>query len=333
MKKMAFRLCVLTCLLWLAHFANAQGSTKERATAPLEEKDQQIIIQKKKGKKVKLTVEIQDDAISINGKPLAEFKDDHITIRKSNGADILFDLQTDPFSLQMLPPLPNMSLGVEPFNFDDNEEEQTNNAFLGVSTEKHEDGARIVRVEEKTAAEKAGLKIGDVITKINSKQIDNPSELQDVISTYKPSDTITVAYIREGKNKTTQLALGKRKYHARTYARTIKPAMPREPDFDMPAPSFSYTPHIKLGMKIEDTDDAKGVKVLSVESDCPAEKAGLKKGDIITHWGGEAITDVYTLRRMVGNNTQGSVVVKVLRDGKTQEITMPTPKKLRSTNL
>lgn len=45
---------------------------------------QEIIIRKKGEKDTKITVEIKGDKVTINGKPLSEFKDDEITINKRN---------------------------------------------------------------------------------------------------------------------------------------------------------------------------------------------------------------------------------------------------------
>jgi len=54
-------------------------------------------------------------------------------------------------------------------------------------------------------AEKAGLKNGDVITKINDSVIGKQGGLSSVIGQYKPGDKVTVTYIRDGKEQTTQL--------------------------------------------------------------------------------------------------------------------------------
>ena len=54
-------------------------------------------------------------------------------------------------------------------------------------------------------AEKAGLENGDVITKINNDTVGSQGSLSSIIGQYKPSDTVTVTYIRDGKENTTQL--------------------------------------------------------------------------------------------------------------------------------
>lgn len=54
-------------------------------------------------------------------------------------------------------------------------------------------------------AEKAGLKSGDIITKINDTAINTSNGLSTLIGEYRPGDTVTITYIRGGETKTTQL--------------------------------------------------------------------------------------------------------------------------------
>ncbi|MDQ2863883.1 MAG: PDZ domain-containing protein [Bacteroidota bacterium] len=57
--------------------------------------------------------------------------------------------------------------------------------------------------------------------------------------------------------------------------------------------NFSYNHNRpKLGLKIEDTEKGERVKVLSVEEGSAADKAGIKKDDIIIERNGEKINDV-----------------------------------------
>ena len=71
--------------------------------------------------------------------------------------------------------------------------------------------------------------------------------------------------------------------------------------------------------------DAKGALVGEVTSDSPAEKAGVKAGDVITEFNGKTVTDSRHLKLEVARTAPGeSVPLKVLRDGqsKTLEITV-----------
>lgn len=60
-------------------------------------------------------------------------------------------------------------------------------------------------------AAKAGLRPGDVITKLNNTIIENGPQLVSEIWQYKPGDKVKVTYERDGKTHTTDLTLGERK--------------------------------------------------------------------------------------------------------------------------
>jgi serine protease Do len=329
-------LCWLIALCFSANtgWAQSDKKTKQGSSKGAE----QIIIKNKDGKDTKLTIEVKGGEVLVNGKPLAEFKDDQITIRK--GTDLLFELRTDPLTMTF--PRSNSRGGNSYFNevyprlngkLEElralNGELGDDNAFLGVVTEKHDDGARITEVMEKTAAEKAGLKDGDIITKINDKIIDDPNDLSKVLNTYKPEEKITISYKRNGKDEKMTLALGKRK-SIRAFGNIS--GFGERPNYNF---SFSDWNHShKLGIKAQETDEGKGVKVLEVDEDCPAAKAGLKEGDIITELDGEAINDVDVLvEKAMKGIKKGSFGVKYTRDGKSLDATIKIPKKLKTADL
>ncbi|MGW1072332.1 S1C family serine protease [Streptomyces sp. NPDC002537] len=59
-------------------------------------------------------------------------------------------------------------------------------------------------------ADKAGLKAGDVITKLDDTAIDSGATLISEIWTHRPGDKVTVTYTRDGKQATTEITLGQR---------------------------------------------------------------------------------------------------------------------------
>ncbi|MEU6069472.1 MULTISPECIES: S1C family serine protease [Streptomyces] len=87
-----------------------------------------------------------------------------------------------------------------------------------VSLEEGSEGAKITDtgtsgaapVESGGPADKAGLKPGDVITKLDDSVIDSGPTLIGEIWTHKPGDKVTVTYKRDGQEHTVQLTLGSR---------------------------------------------------------------------------------------------------------------------------
>ena len=68
-------------------------------------------------------------------------------------------------------------------------------------------GVLIVAVEEDSPADKGGLKVGDVVTKLNDKNISSIAYLRYYLYNYSVGDKITLTYIRDGKEKTTTVTL------------------------------------------------------------------------------------------------------------------------------
>lgn len=324
---------------------------------------QEIIIRKKGDKDTRITVEIKGDKVTINGKPLAEFKDDEITINKRNM--IIRDGRGNT-RIQIAPG------DLDGMNFwnDDSEE---SSAFLGVTTSAFNDGSKDAKpqgaaindVSKGSAAEKAGLKNGDVITRINDKKVDGPETLSDVVTSFKPNDEVTVYFNRDGKESTAKAILGERKgTKAMTYtfsgpdgmARTFTmPRIPNIPDInnwkDKERGDVSprvwtpeggnydfftetYPRQQKLGLKIQDTEDGNGVKVLDVEKDSPAEKAGLRKDDVVTEIGGNKVSNSDEAREQL-HETQdrSSYNIKANRNGNSMSFDIKIPKKLKTANL
>jgi putative serine protease PepD len=71
-----------------------------------------------------------------------------------------------------------------------------------------EGGAQVEDVTIGSAADDAGLRVGDVITRVDERPIDDAVELIVTVRNYTPGDTIEVAYERDGQQRTTSLVLG-----------------------------------------------------------------------------------------------------------------------------
>jgi putative serine protease PepD len=84
-------------------------------------------------------------------------------------------------------------------------------AYLGIQvSDASNGGAKVGTVLSGGPAGKAGLQAGDVITKIDGKQIASADDLTAVVNSYKPGDKITVVVTRSGSEKTLTITLGTR---------------------------------------------------------------------------------------------------------------------------
>jgi putative serine protease PepD len=69
-------------------------------------------------------------------------------------------------------------------------------------------GGALQSIESGGAADKAGLKKGDVITKVNDEVVDGSESLVATIRGHRPGEKVTITYLRDGKSHTTTADLG-----------------------------------------------------------------------------------------------------------------------------
>lgn len=300
------------------------------AQIKVEKKDKQvqvITITRTGDGKDKTVIELNGDKVTVNGKDAKDNEDVKVRVMTHSPGSFwvgenAIAFNGDAFSL---------------FN------EDPNRAMLGVVTEGNDKGAAIASVSKETSAEKAGLKKGDVITKIDDKKIESPEDVTEAIGDHKPGDKVAITVLREGKTQTFNAELGKYKGISMTAvaAPRITTELNRLREMNIPpapmAPMmrYSFGGGPRLGLSIQDTDDAKGVKVLEVEEDSNAGKAGLKEGDVITEVDGKAVNTVDDLQKIIREKRENPTPYKMQfkRDGKTQTVEVLYPRRLKTVDL
>ncbi|HEX5026853.1 MAG TPA: PDZ domain-containing protein [Agriterribacter sp.] len=307
-------------------------------------KKEEIIIQKKKDKDEKMTIVIDGDKITVNGEPLSDFKDEDVIIRKRNlaispdkGNRGSRDFMAPPSPYAPLPPMPPH---VWRFSDDDAITLFAPRAMLGVFTEKDGKGAKINEVMDSSAAQKAGLAKGDIITKVGDKEITDPPSLSAAIRDQKPGDEIQVEFIRANKQMKAKVKLGESKSSARTFNFDMAPFNEDATrEFKFHGPNWEgnwdlFTEKPQLGIRIQDVEEGNGVKVLDVEESSTAEKAGIKKDDLIIAIDGTVIKNAGDAKKKVVElKDKSSYPVKLKRKGAMITVNVKVPKKLKSADL
>lgn len=78
-----------------------------------------------------------------------------------------------------------------------------------INLDMNQTGAVVIQVQENSPADKIGLKMGDVIIKLEDYEIESVARLKYYLYKYNPGDKVKVTYIRDGKTKTDTITLGK----------------------------------------------------------------------------------------------------------------------------
>ena len=78
----------------------------------------------------------------------------------------------------------------------------------GRATNQSTPGAQLSKVDANSPAAQAGLKVGDVVTMVNTQRIDTSDALIAAIRSHAPGEKVSLTYTRGGQSKTVQLTLG-----------------------------------------------------------------------------------------------------------------------------
>ena len=199
-----------------------------------------------------------------------------------------------------------------------------------------ERGVVIGAVTPDSPAAKAGLKEKDVITEVNGQRVEGAAQFRRMIRETPAGRVVQLAVWRDGRSQNLSATLGKSEELHRRWM-TASPGafnfrMPEVEIPDMPAIAglgddlmILGGGHPRLGIDGEDISgqlgsffgapDGEGILVRSVNSDSPAEKAGLKAGDVITTYNGERVHTVGDLRqKMAAQSDAQTAKIGVLRN-------------------
>lgn len=168
-------------------------------------------------------------------------------------------------------------------------------------------GALVSFIEAGGPAEKAGVRIGDIVVDFDGKPIAESADLPHIVGLIKPGTRTQMRVIREGKPVELRIKVGE---------------LPD--DADSTSVAKASTSGGRLGLVVEDLDARQksrlhvdgGVVVREVVPGKPGERAGLMHGDIITQIGRQAVRDQAAFRSIVASMPVGvHVPVRLLRNG------------------
>lgn len=220
-----------------------------------------------------------------------------------------------------------------------------------------ERGALIGKVLPDSPASKAGLKENDVVTEINGQRVEGTAQFRRMIREIPGGRNIQLSVWRDGKQQTITATLGKSEERHSAMMKAMPqgfafrmpemPEIPNIPNFEWDGSRF-LGGRARLGIDAEDLSgqlgayfgipEGEGILVRNVNADSPAEKAGVKAGDVITTFNGERIRTAGELReKLAGVEAGKSVTLGLLRNKSEIKLTVdlpaPAPKEKRKVAL
>ena len=186
---------------------------------------------------------------------------------------------------------------------------------------KVEAGALVAEVMPGSPAERAGIKVDDVITAVNGRAVEGPRQLLDEIRELKPGDKAKVAWSRKGSRMEASVALGAyaEKGGGQESTKTEKPKPQRTGEAFL---GVWAVPLTKENEELAAGTDH-GVLINSLAVDGPAAKAGLKAGDVIAGMDGKDVNDPGELvERLRAHKPGDAIRIAYFRAGKRSDATV-----------
>ena len=151
-------------------------------------------------------------------------------------------------------------------------------------------GALVNSVERGSAAERAGVKQGDVIVGINGEKVSDNNALRNRIAGTRPGSKVALDILRDGRPQTLSATVDQLKPEATE--RASRDGGPEPGGFGMTVEPL--TPEIARSLQL--TRRTEGVVIRDVSPDGPAAAAGLQEGDVIVKANGQAVKSAAELK-------------------------------------
>lgn len=219
------------------------------------------------------------------------------------------------------------------------QQEDEQQAYLGVQVRDGETGALVVYVFPDSAAEAAGIEIDDIVVAFNDTEITTGTDLVREVGKAEPGDSVVITVQRGAESIELTAELmgeapfddGAMIFHSEPITLGGIPWPGRGENGRGPIFWGGYEAPLQLGVSYtsltpeiaatEEVSVDEGALITEVLEDTPAADAGLEVGDVITAVDGDAVDIEHTLSdRLFAYEAEDQVMLTVQRDGETLEI-------------
>jgi S1-C subfamily serine protease len=182
-------------------------------------------------------------------------------------------------------------------------------------------GALVSSVEAGSPAERAGVKVQDVIVSYNGRPVVDSNALRNMVASTRPGATAELKVLRDGRSETLSAHVVEREADKSTangnrrgggeggeggYGMTLSPMTPQ------------------LARQLEVPPSTTGVVVTDLDPDGAAASAGVREGDMITRINGREVTSPSAVKTALNSQTGKPALMLVRRQGADIFIALPT---------
>jgi serine protease Do len=184
-------------------------------------------------------------------------------------------------------------------------------------------GVAIAQVTPGSPAEKAGLKVGDVITGINGNSIDDVNAFRFQVAGFSPGTTIHLKVARSGQTLDVPVTLSE--YNMEKAENDVDQGnIPEGGEKGALQGVTVQTLTPDLRRQLQAPEGTTGVVITNVDADSPAAQAGLAEGDMVLQVNRHPVTSVQEFNRAVREGaSRESTLLLVKRGPGTQFLVVP----------
>ncbi len=177
-------------------------------------------------------------------------------------------------------------------------------------------GVLVGQVFKGDPADKAGIKVGDIIIRFADTPITDPAQLSRLAASIPPNKAVKVIVIRDKAEKTITITMGKQKKETKlTATQADKYGMKVQ----------ELTP--QLAKKFGITEEEEGVLVSYIKPGGPAMRAGIRTGDVIVEVNRRKVTNLKDYEDIIASvEPDESIVVLRLRNGNSLYVAIESDK-------
>ncbi|MCB1724059.1 MAG: DegQ family serine endoprotease [Chromatiaceae bacterium] len=171
-------------------------------------------------------------------------------------------------------------------------------------------GALVSRVMPGSPADQAGIRVGDVITEFNGRQLLNSSQLPPLVGTSRIDEPARLKVLRGGKERDISVVVG-RLDESPAQVEAESPAAEPDEIAQLGLSVIDIDPKVREELALEESGGA----LIGGVSPGPANDAGMRRGDIVLMYDGVDVKDAHHLRELIEKSADKRTVAVLIKRG------------------
>jgi len=167
-------------------------------------------------------------------------------------------------------------------------------------------GALVASVSKDGPADRAGIKVGDVIIEFDGKEIKESNDLPLIVARTPLNKKVRLKVVRDKKETALSVTIGELK------EQEVLAAVPEKGNFGLTVQTV--TPEMAQSLGLERVE---GVVITTVQPGTAAEEAGLRRGDVVLEIDRKPIRNLGDYRKALGETKKGRGVLFLVRRGES----------------